>query len=95
MEYTLKYHQQCMTEDQVTNSSLKQQNVSFRAIARVMQRSAIHYRNVQSAQATSITSPTETVCRWYINWQRPDFPVATLVTVTDCSGIGASLSQNP
>jgi hypothetical protein len=95
MEYTLKYHQHFMTEDQVRNSSLKQQNVSIRTIARIMQRSAIHFRNVQSAQATSITSPTETVCRWYINWQRPDFPAAMLVTVTDCSSIGASLSQNP
>ena len=41
MESTLKYHQQYMPEDQVTNSSLKQQNVSIRAIARVMRRSTI------------------------------------------------------
>jgi IS30 family transposase len=41
MESTLKYHQQHMPQGQVENISLKQQNVSIRAIAGVMRRFAI------------------------------------------------------
>jgi IS30 family transposase len=64
MESTSKHYQQLQPEDRVTISSLKQQNVSIRDIARVLQRSpstisrelkrndtADHYGSAEAHQA--------------------------------------------